>query len=178
MAIGSDVDNTSVRPPAQYIPNAEAKDLYAKHVAQAWTDQQASSDSFDNNLLTFSSGALGLSIAFIKDIVPLDRADWMGCLYLSWVAFAVCILVTIASFQIAARANAAHTKVLADYYRRGDESALERTNRWSVALPWCSLMGGAFLLIGITSTLLFAAHNVSHFKEAKDVRAAQLQSHR
>ena len=53
---------------------AEGKELYAKHIAQTWSDQQASSDSFDNNLLTFSSAALGLSLAFIKDVVPRFQA--------------------------------------------------------------------------------------------------------
>ena len=84
-----------------YVPSQDAKDLHAKHIAQAWSDQQASTDAFDNNLLTFSSAALGLSIAFIKDIVPLENAEWLKTLYFSWAAFAGCISITIASFQIA-----------------------------------------------------------------------------
>jgi hypothetical protein len=73
--------------------------LHDALAAQARTDQQASSDSFDNQLLTFSSALLGLSLAFIKDIVPLNIAVWMPCLYSSWVVLAICILSTIASFR-------------------------------------------------------------------------------
>lgn len=150
-----------------YEPSQEAKDLYAKHIAQAWTDQQASSDAFDNNLLSFSSAALGLSVAFVKDVVPLDSAEWLRILYSSWIAFASCILVTIASFQIAVRAQFAHQKTLADYYLKGDAKAIERTNPWTNALPFCAGIGSVCLLVGIVCTIIFASHNVSHYKESK-----------
>lgn len=156
-------------PAASSTPTAsnQAQDLYLKHVTQAWTDQQASSDSFDNNLLTFSSAALGLSIAFIKDIVPLEQAEWLKFLYGSWIAFAVCIVVTVFSFQIAAQAQRAHTIALADYYLKSDASALTRSSAWSKLLPVCSLLGSLCLLVGIGCTLLFASKNVTHFKEMK-----------
>ncbi len=150
-----------------YVPSQEAKDLHAKHLAQAWTDQQASTDAFDNNLLTFSSAALGLSIAFIKDIVPLEGAEWLKTLYFSWGAFAGCILVTISSFQIAAQAQVAHQKTLADYYLRSDNNAMNRKSGWFKALPYCAGVGSLLLLLGIVSTLVFASKNVSHYKESK-----------
>ncbi len=144
-----------------------ALNLHATHLAQAWTDQQASTDSFDNNLLTFSSGALGLSIAFIKDIVPLEHAEWLKTLYFSWFMFGCCIIVTVASFQIAARAAMAHIKVLDDYYIDGDETALTRKSPWEKSLPWCAGLGSLFLVLGIFSTIFFASKNVTHYKESK-----------
>ena len=159
MAIEADV--------TPYVPSQEAKDLHAKHLAQAWADQQASTDAFDNNLLTFSSAALGLSVAFIKDIVPLENAEWLKTLYFSWGAFAGCILVTITSFQIAAQAQSAHQKTLADYYLRGDNTAIKRKSGWSWALPYCAGAGSLLLLLGIVSTLVFASKNVSHYKGSR-----------
>ena len=141
--------------------------LHATHLTQAWADQQASSDSFDNNLLTFSSGALGLSIAFIKDIVPLEHAEWLSTLYFSWSMFAGCIIVTVASFQIAARAAMAHAKFLDEYYLFGDENALRRKSIWVRLLPWCAGVGSLFLLLGIFSTIFFASKNITHYKESK-----------
>src|ERR1700683_2167793 len=75
--------------------------LYNDHKKQAWEDIQSSTDSYDQSLLTLSSGVLALSIAFIKDIVPLQDVVWLGLLYVSWAAFAFCILATVVSFQIA-----------------------------------------------------------------------------
>ena len=63
------------------------QELYDKHAGQAWTDQQASSDEFDKSLLTFSSGALALSLSFIKDIVLLEKAGFLCWLFVSWVSF-------------------------------------------------------------------------------------------
>src|SRR5271156_6345627 len=75
--------------------------LYNDHKKQAWEDIQSSTDSYDQSLLTLSSGVLALSMAFIKDIVPLQDAMWLWLLYVSWGAFAFCILTTVVSFQIA-----------------------------------------------------------------------------
>lgn len=155
-------------PPVQpFAPTEEAKKLYEKHVTQAWADQQAQSDAFDTNLLTYSSAALGLSIAFIKDIVPLEQAEWLKTLYLSWFCFAGCMVLTIASFQFSAQAQRAHTVFLTDYYLRGDETAITKQSWWSRLIPWCAWIGSGLFLIGIISTLLFASRNVTHFKETK-----------
>jgi len=148
-----------------FIPTDAARTTYSQQVAQAWTDQQASSDSFDNNLLTFSSAALGLSLAFIKDIVPLEHAEWLKTLYLSWGAFAGCIVVTIASFRVSVQAQRAHEGFLAEYYLRGREEYFNKRSRWSDALPWCALVGSTLFVAGIILTLAFASQNVSHLKE-------------
>lgn len=159
------MESTPPIPPHQ--PSDYAKELYAKHAAQAWIDQQASSDAFDNNLLVYSSAALGISIAFIKDIVPLEHAEWLRTLYLSWFSFAGCMIVTIASFQFSVQAQRAHTGFLSDYYLKGDDTAITRQSWWSRLIPVCAGVGSALFLMGIISTLLFASLNVTHFKEAK-----------
>jgi hypothetical protein len=161
--------NVRVTSPSRepYVPSAQAEDFHAKHLAQAWADQQASTDAFDNNLLTFSSAALGLSVAFIKDVIPLESAEWLKTLYFSWAAFGGCIVITIASFQISAQAQRVHSTALTDYYLKGDETAIGRRSGWSRALPWCSVIGSLLLFLGIASTLFFASKNVSHYKEMK-----------
>ena len=99
--------------------------------------------------------------------MPLENAEWLKTLYLSWGAFAGCILITIASFQIAAQAQLVHQKMLADYYLRGDSTAIDRKSGWSRALPYCAGVGSLLLLLEIVSTLVFASKNVSHYKESK-----------
>jgi hypothetical protein len=75
-----------------------AEELYDEHRNKVWKDIESGTESFDRNLLTFSNGALGLSLAFIKDVVPLGKAVWIAALFTSWFAFALCIAVTMASF--------------------------------------------------------------------------------
>ena len=148
------------------------------HVQQAWTDQQASSDSFDNNLLTFSAAALGLSITFLKDVVPLDQVEWIATLYCSWVCFSMCALVTIASFQIAVQVQKVHAKSIAAYYLEGDLDAFSRSSCWHKMLPACMTVGSIFFCLGITLTIIFTANNISHVKEIKRWQTIKTQLHR
>src|SRR5579885_1478933 len=62
-----------------------AEELFDDFKKKALDDEKSGTESFDKNLLTFSSGALGLSLAFIKDIVPLSMAHWIACLFVSWI---------------------------------------------------------------------------------------------
>src|ERR1700720_504294 len=89
-------------------------DLYDEHRRQAWQQISDSTDNFDRNLLALSSGALALSIAFLKDVAH-GTATLMPFLIASWVLFSLCIAVTLASFQLSI---AAHKKALKSYEKR------------------------------------------------------------
>jgi fucose 4-O-acetylase-like acetyltransferase len=140
-----------------------ALELYDQHRQQAWQDIQSSTDSFDNNLLTFSTAALGLSLAFIKDIVPLDAAVWLRLLYASWIAFTGCILVTLASFQVSISAQKKYLEYLHAYYVHGDESAFDKQKRSfsSRALTCMTWLAAICFLCGVTATMAFCCKNVS-----------------
>lgn len=103
-------------PEAQDGPNLEKlrADLFQSHTKQAWDDIQSTTDSFDRNVLALSSGALALSLGFIKDIVPsgLSHAAWRWSLYGSWFCFGLCILLTMFSFPIGIAAQRIHLKKL------------------------------------------------------------------
>jgi hypothetical protein len=90
--------------------------LYDEHRKQAIEDIQTSTDDFDKNLLAVSSGALGFSLAFIKDIVHMQSAVWPRMLYASWICFAACIVITVFSFRLSIVANRAHLDYLFEYY--------------------------------------------------------------
>jgi hypothetical protein len=138
------------------------QELHDTLAAQARTDQQASSDSFDNQLLTFSSALLGLSLAFIKDIVPLKMAVWMPCLYLSWAVLALCILSTIASFRFGIEAQKKQGDYLYLYYIEQKEQYLNKKTGWTTAISWCSYIGSASFLLGLVLTISFAIKNVTY----------------
>jgi hypothetical protein len=54
---------------------------------------------FDKQLLTLSAGFLGLSLAFIKDVVPLKDAIQLWALYVGFVLLALCVFTVLLSFQ-------------------------------------------------------------------------------
>jgi hypothetical protein len=133
---------------------------YAERHNKAWDDIKSSTQDYDHNLLTFSSGALGLSLAFIKDIVPFGQAVWMRLLYASWIAFAMSILVTVASFQISIAAQKCHLVFLREYYLQGKQESFDKESFWSKMLDYCTFVAGTLFLAGLICTVAFACKNV------------------
>jgi hypothetical protein len=134
---------------------------YCKYRDQAWEDINTSSDEFDKSLLTFSSGALGLSLAFIKDIVKLESAIALNWLYLSWAFLTSCIVLTIFSYRFSILAQRKHLDDLEKYYLKDDKTALNKKTVWSRALTICAWGGAIFFLAGVLATVVFVYLNVS-----------------
>ena len=147
--------------------------LFDQLSTQARTDQQASSDSFDNNLLTYSSALLGLSLAFIKDIVPLGSAVWLPCLYASWGLLAVCILATIASFRFGIEAQKRHQDFLYEYYINRNSEYFNKKSQWSVAVTVCGYIGAVTFFLAVVITVLFSIRNVSYMRTHAQQRHAE-----
>ena len=163
---------------------AEANDalrwqLYNDHKKQAWEDIQSSTDSYDQSLLTLSSGGLGLSIAFIKDVVPLQQAIWLWLLYCSWVAFAVCILTTVISFQIAIETQKELLLNCGKYYIDKDESYRDKRGKYSRILRWCTIVAGGLFVLALACTIVFSVENVGRYsKMPREEGGSRLQEGR
>lgn len=134
--------------------------LYMEHAKQTWQDIQTSTDQFDRSLLTLSSGALGLSLAFITNLVPLKQSVGRCWLLTSWASFALCIAVTVASFHIGVLAQNKQLDYLKQYYINRKEEYFNKRSFWSKALEWCTLLGALAFLGGLVCTLIFVFQNV------------------
>jgi hypothetical protein len=148
----------TVKPPDD--AQKEAFELYKMHAQQTWADKQASADGFDKNLLTYSGAALGVSLAFVKDIVPLAHARHMTMLYESWLVLVICIISTIFSFPFSQLAFVLHDKHLKKYYLEGLGEYLNKRNIWTWCVHACSLVAGGSFLIGLVLTVLFVYLNL------------------
>lgn len=60
-------------------------------------DHQASLN-YDKAVMTLSGGALGISITFLKDIVPVPIASTKTLLYISWIALSVSLASILISY--------------------------------------------------------------------------------
>jgi hypothetical protein len=152
------------------------RSYYDAHLKQAWEDIQTSSDDFDKNLLAVSSGALGVSLAFIKDIVPLDRAVWLSALYASWICFALCLVITIFSFRFAIAAQRKFIVFLREYYIDRKEEALNKKSWYSKAVTCCTYSASLAFLVGLVCTLAFCCVNVKRASSLRGVTPADLKS--
>ena len=117
----------------------------------------------DKQLLTLSSAMLGVSLAFIKDVVQLHSAGLMTVLYVSWVAFGLCILGVLFSFQFSIRGQYAAI----GYWRkrkRGDPAPKFPT-RFATLVNWVNWVCGVLFLLGVFCLIFFVIFNLS--REAK-----------
>jgi hypothetical protein len=140
------------------------RNLFGEHQKQAWTDIQSSTDAYDQALISLSSGVLGLSLAFIKDIVKLDKAVWLGFLYTSWVAFVLCVLITVISFRLSVAAQNKQLKYLEKYYLERRDEFFNKRSGYSKALTWLTWLAGAFFVTGLGATVIFCIENVARVK--------------
>jgi hypothetical protein len=76
----------------------------------------SNSEKFDNAILTLSTGALAISLAFIKDIVPLEIAQNLWLLKASWWLFGFSIISTLVSFAASQLGISRQLKYAEEYY--------------------------------------------------------------
>ncbi|HYH01309.1 MAG TPA: hypothetical protein VD837_19440 [Terriglobales bacterium] len=147
-----------------------AESLYDVHRNKVWDDIKSGTENFDRYLLSFSSGALGLSLAFIKDVVPLAKAVWILSLFASWIFFTVCIVITMASFQISIRAQQKTLGWLEEFYLNGNSDALNKHLKsfWCWAIDWCTLAATLCFAAGLICTMLFVGANVREARKMSE----------
>lgn len=145
------------------MPDPRAIELHDEYRRKIWADIKSGSENFDKYLLTFSAGALGLSLSFFKDVVPLEKATCIPALLCSWVCFIACILVTLISFRISIKSQGVLFSCLNEYYLEGKEGAFDKhLKSWSVkAVEICAWAGIAFFVAGLTCTMIFVTANVA-----------------
>jgi hypothetical protein len=85
---------------------------YLEHRRYLIESEQEAAKSYDRWLLTLSGGALGLSMAFARDIAPLDGAEGRPCLLAAWLALAFAVAVGLVCIQLSQRAHADFRDVL------------------------------------------------------------------
>lgn len=104
---------------------------------------------FDKQIIYLSGGALVFSIGFVKDIIG-DKAEpdckWM--LVLSWICFAIALIVNLFSYL--------SSKKAIDGEIIGKTQSSKTFNLVTIILNWISIIE---LLIGLTFIILFAIKN-------------------
>jgi hypothetical protein len=114
---------------------------------------QESQDQYDKSIITLSSGALGLSFAFIDKLVHLDHAQGKWVLLASWIFWAGAISSTLASFYFSQKAmELAYNKWQAkEYDFKNPSDKLTRS---------LNLISGLAFLSGVIELICFVYMNL------------------
>lgn len=122
--------------------------------------QISNSENFDRSVLTLSSSALGLSLAFTKDIAPFATAHARWALLASWVLFAAAIISTMASFLVSQQAIKNMIAAAQRYYLDHDEKSLKAPNRAADLTERLNYISGIAFVLGMVLTMWFVIINL------------------
>ncbi|MBI1356939.1 MAG: hypothetical protein GC160_21575 [Acidobacteria bacterium] len=134
--------------------------LYSDYQKELWAGRQSSFAEFDRALLSLSSGSLVLSLAFLKDVVPVSQVFWLPLLFVSWVLFLASIACILLSFVKSQQAYDAQLALAQKYYVEKDETAFNAENEPSAATDRLNKAAGILFVLALLTTLFFVGPNM------------------
>lgn len=138
----------------------ERKRLFSELKAEIFKRQLSNAENFDKSVLTYSSAGLGFSLAFLKDFLPITKAQYGWLLYSSWGLFTLAIIVTIFSYVISQRGLTKQLNRAERYYLKCEEKAWKEINVFDPLTEILNNMAGLFFIVAIVFTTLFVSINL------------------
>lgn len=123
---------------------------------------------FDKAILTLTAGAFGLSLTFIKQIVPTIRSGSVWMLVCAWAGFCISLLSTLISFLTSQAACSKQREILeAEYFNnRGSQSKKANLeNKLAIWTKWLNKISILAFIIGTVLLATFSIVNLSTIKE-------------
>jgi len=123
--------------------------------------QQQSYQQFDKAILTLSSGGLGVSIIFLRDILPLEQITNYYFLIGSWMLFTISILSTLISFLTSQYAYSEQLRLIEEYFQNKDSGAPDKKNRFAQITERLNVSAAVFFILAVVSTIMFVSLNIT-----------------
>lgn len=138
----------------------DGQKLFAEQKAELLKRQLSNSDNFDKAVLAYSTAGLGFSLAFLKDFLPIVKAQGSWLLYTSWALFVLSIILTIVSFASSQFGIAKQLTLNERYYLKKDKSALSERNLFSMITDWLNNLSGVAFVAALIATTVFVSLNL------------------
>lgn len=126
---------------------------YRAHCVSA---EQKAQEDYDKAVLSLSGGALGISFAFVKDVVGPGAIQHSVVLLSAWAAWGASVVVTLASYWFSQRAlRAAITQV--------DNKTIHTQTAgrsWAPITSWLNALGGILFVVGVAAMVWFVYLNL------------------
>lgn len=151
--------------------------LFGEYRNEQLTRERANSDKYDSTILTYSTGALALSVSFIKDVVPLATAQMIWALKTSWGFFALTLLIMLSSFPIAQRANRKGIEFAHEYYIERNDAFYNRKGWEDHTLTALNISAGILFFLAILLTTTFVWTNVKEQSTMTDKKTISTATH-
>lgn len=125
--------------------------------------EQKGQGDFDKTVLMLSGGALGVSFAFVKDIVGPDAIATPMLLFFAWTSWALSCLAVLASFYVSSLALREAIKQCDDKARRCEPPG----GYYTTMTKFLNASGGVLFLCGVALMASFVYYNLTN-KGAKN----------
>lgn len=123
--------------------------------------QQQSYQQFDKAILTLSSGGLGASIIFLRDIFPSGNVTNYFYLIISWVLFEASITFTLTSFLTSQYAYERQLKLIGAYFIEKESGALTEKNKFAQITKILNVCAALSFILAAVSTIVFVSINIT-----------------
>jgi hypothetical protein len=153
----------SLRPSHRSIIISKRKEsLQEQYRADLVETIKKSQDSFETQLPYIAAGGIGVSMAFISDIIPLGTAQCIGFLYVGWLLLIACLFTNFFSHDRCIKlhqltVNEIDCKKYKQSKAKERDSIISRWNYWSI---WTMITGITSILLFITLNTLIMAKEV------------------
>jgi hypothetical protein len=114
--------------------------------------------SFDKTILALASGAFGLSLTFIRQIVPNIKSGTIFMLICSWVCFCICLLSTLISFLTSQSACLKQIEILEA--EPDKKASIENKNKSSDCTRRLNILSISIFILGIIFLISFSISNL------------------
>jgi hypothetical protein len=131
----------------------EALQKYRDHLIQA---DQKSQEDFDKTLLTLSSGGLGLSLVFLKDIVGGGAVARPYFILAGWTLLGLSLGLVLLGFFLSRKA----LRKAIDQFDKGNINTERPGGNWSVVVEYLNGLGGLLFVTGVACVVWFAFGNI------------------
>lgn len=161
MADTEDKPNSSTLTPFQLEMAAYRRSLL--------THESSMQGDFDKYILSLSSGALALSITFLKDVLnhQWTVAVWLIGAWIFWATSISCIVISFITSAKAMRTAVSQTDDMI-LYKAANEGNLG--GMWNKITNALNMIGGATFLAGVVSMVVFSACNITRSKVADSIK--------
>ncbi|MFO0793178.1 MAG: hypothetical protein U0586_03900 [Candidatus Brocadiaceae bacterium] len=131
--------------------------VYLDERKQSIDAERDTAQQFDKAILTLASGALGLSITFIKQIAPHPKSQSIYFLIAAWTFFSFSILSTLISFLTSQSACRRQREILDQDISEKEPENKNNAGDWTSRLNYLSI---AFFILGIIFLIVFSVFNL------------------
>ncbi|MBA7490739.1 hypothetical protein ES702_01282 [subsurface metagenome] len=116
--------------------------------------------AFDKAILTLSSSALGLSLTFIRQIIPNIKNGTIYLLEKAWISFGISILITLISFLTCISACKKGIKILEDeYINENKNRKCKNINYMTIITTSLNILSILSFIIGTLFLTFFSIYN-------------------